>query len=212
MDNKIVQEINKIEIPKKLRERTKMGVSDAKFEMNKKKKHRRIVFAAPVLAASLALAIAVPNFITDSPPKNPIIKTIEGSSVIDTSNPKSVVGFSDNVFIGKVIKQVDTRNDIYPETQFEVQVLDNIKGELSGNIKVNQAGGYDGEYLFLMDGDPLLKEGQTYVFATRYLKEENWHTLIPVGGDIPFHNEAEKKELIEKYKLYYKEEIPFKLN
>ena len=63
-----------------------------------------------------------------------------------------------------------------------------------------------------MEDDNSLIEGDTYLFATRYLKEENWYTVIPVGGDIPVNSDEEKKELIEKYKKAYEEEIPFKLN
>lgn len=213
MSNKIRQEMNRIEIPKELSERSRMGVSKAKSEMEKSKRKWSYIIG-PVIAASLALGIFVPNYFLNNPPENPIIiTTMETNTVIDINNPREVVGFSDNVFLGKVIKQVGTKSlNAYPETQFDVEVLDNIKGELNGTIKVNQQGGYDGEYLFLMEDDKLLLEGQTYLFATRYLKEENWYTVIPVGGDIPFDSEEEKKELIEKYKKAYKEEIPFKIN
>ncbi|MBT2691317.1 hypothetical protein J7I93_24585 [Bacillus sp. ISL-47] len=164
------------------------------------------------MVASLVLGIFVPNYFTNNQPDNPVIRTINIDYVIDTSNPKAVLGFSDNVFLGKVIKQVGTKSlSTYPETQFEVKVIDNIKGELKGIVKVNQAGGDEGENLFLMENDKLLIEGYTYLFATRYLKEENWHTVIPVGGDIPFNSDEEKKELVEKYKKAYEEEIPFKL-
>ncbi|MEH7379966.1 hypothetical protein V7138_05735 [Bacillus sp. JJ1533] len=211
MSNKIKKEMNRIQIPKELSERSKMGVSKAKSEMGKSKRKWSYIIG-PVIAASLALGIFGPNYFSNTPPENPIIRTMETNSVIDIYNPREVVGFSDNVFLGKVIKQVDTKSlNGYPETQFEVEVLDNIKGELKGTIKVNQQGGYEGEYLFLMEDDKLLVKGQTYLFATRYLKEENWHTVIPVGGDIPFNNDGEKKELIEKYKKAYKEEIPFKI-
>jgi hypothetical protein len=211
MSNKIKQEMNRIEIPNELSERSKMGVSKAKSEMGKSKRRWSYIIG-PVIAASLALGIFAPNYFTNNPPENPVIRTISTDYVVDTSNPKAVVGFSDNVFLGKVIKQVGTKSlSAYPETQFEVEVIDNIKGELKGIVKVNQAGGYEGENLFLMENDKLLIEGQTYLFATRYLKEENWHTVIPVGGDIPFNNDEEKKELIEQYKNAYKEEIPFKI-
>ena len=129
MSNKIKQEMNRIEIPKELSERSKMGVSKAKLEMAKSKRKWAYIIG-PVLAASLALGIFVPNYLTNNPPENPIIKTMEASSVIDIYNPRAVVGFSDNVFVGKVIKQVGTKSlNGYPETQFEVEALDTIKGE-----------------------------------------------------------------------------------
>lgn len=213
MGNNMKQEMNKIEIPKELSERSKMGVSKAKAEMRKPKRRWSYIIG-PVIAASLALGVFGLNYFINSPPENPIIRTIETLSVIDIYNPREVVGFSDNVFAGKVIKQIGTKSlTSYPETQFEVEVLDTIKGELKGTIKVNQQGGYEGDYLFLMGGSDskLLIEGETYLFATRYLKEENWHTVIPVGGEILINNEEERKELIEKYTKVYENEIPFKI-
>ena len=212
MSNKIKQEMNRIEIPKELSERSKMGVSKAKSEFGKTKRKWSYIIG-PVIVASLALGIFTPNYFSNNLPENPIIRTIDTNTVIDIYNPREVVGFSDNVFLGKVIKQVGTKSlNSYPETQFDVEVLDNIKGELRGTIKVNQQGGYDGEYLFLLEDDKLLVEGQTYLFATRYLKEENWYTVIPVGGDIPFNSDEEKQKIAEKYEQAYKEEIPFKIN
>ncbi|MRG85993.1 hypothetical protein [Salinibacillus xinjiangensis] len=203
MSNKIKQEMSNIKIPKELSERSKMGISKAKLEMGKSKRKWSYI-VGPVIAAALALGIFGPNYFTDNPPENPTIQTMETNTVIDISNPREVVGFSDNVFVGKVIKQVGTKSlNSYPETQFEVEVLDNIKGELEGTITVNQQGGYEGDHLFLMEDDKLLVEGETYLFATRYLKEENWHTVIPVGGDIQINNEDESKELIDKYTNAY---------
>lgn len=211
MSNKIKQEMNKIEIPKELSERSKMGVSKAKLEMGKSKRRWSYIIG-PVIAASLALGIFGPNYFTNNPPENPTIQTMEMNTVIDIYNPREVVGFSNNVFVGKVIKQVGSKSlSSYPETQFEVEVFDTIKGELEGTIKVNQQGGYEGDNLFLMEDDKLLVEGETYLFATRYLKEENWHTVIPVGGDILINNEEERKKLIEKYTNAYENEVPFKI-
>ncbi|MFJ5718299.1 hypothetical protein [Neobacillus sp. NPDC093127] len=210
MNNNIKQEMDKIEIPKELSERSKMGISKAKLEMDKTKRKWSFIIG-PAIAALLALGFFVPKFITNTPPENPIISTIETSSVIDIGNPREVVGFSDNVFFGKVIKQVGTKSlGGPPETQFEIEVLDNIKGELNGRIKVNQQGGFEGKYLFLIDDDKLLLEDQTYLFATKYESNENWHTLVPVGGDIPVNSDEDRKELIEQYKKAYQEEIPFK--
>jgi len=209
MNDKIKHEMNKIALPKELSERSALGVSKAKLEMSNSKRKWPFIIV-PAIVALITLLIFVPDFFTNTPPENPVVRTIDTDSVIDTSDPRKVVGFSDNVFLGKVVKKISTKNlSHYPETQFEVQVLDNIKGEVKGAIKVNQAGGLEGDELFLMEGDKQLIEGNTYLFATRYLAVENWYTVIPVGGDIPFYNEEEKNKLIEKYKKAFEEEIPF---
>jgi hypothetical protein len=68
-------------------------------------------------------------------------------------------------------------------------VIDNIKGNLHGNVTVDQQGGYKDGVLYVVDGDTLssstpaldymLHPGWTYLFATRYNKDQKWYTLNP---------------------------------
>ena len=203
--------MNKIEIPKELSERSKMGVMKAKSERKRSKK-KRAYLTAPVVAAALAFILLSPSNVHKIIPGQPNVETVSQSDAFDTSNPRKLVGFSDNVFVGKVIEQVGTKslND-YPETQFKVEVLDNIKGDLSGTVKVNQQGGNEWNKIVVFEGDKLLEAGQTYLFATRYLESEKWHTLVPVNGDIPIDNKQEKAKLIKKYTNAYENQIPFKI-
>jgi hypothetical protein len=204
--------MNRIEIPNELSERSKIGVSKAKIEMGNSK-FRWSFIIGPAIAASLALGIFVPNYFTNNPPERLIIKTIENSSAFDLSDTRQLVGWADNVFIGKVLVQDGNKSlDGIPETQFKVEVTDNIKGELDGTVIVNQQGGYKGKELILVDDDQLLKEGQSYLFVTKYLKEENWHTLVPVYGDILITNVDVKENLIKKFKTAYENEIPFEIS
>lgn len=175
MSNKIKQEMNNIEIPKELSETSEIGVSKAKLEMGNSKSRWTFVIAS-VMAASLALAIFGPNYFTNNPLENPVIRTIEQSNAFNVLDTRRLVGWADNVFIGKVIGQDETKSryDI-PETQFKVEVSDNIKGEFYGTVIVNQQGGYKGNELILIENDQLLQEGQSYLFVTRHLKEENWN-------------------------------------
>ena len=201
MSNKIKQEMNKIEIPKEISIRSKIGISKGKLERNKPRFKRSFIIA-PAIVASLALGIFTSSYFTnDSIPENPMIKTMEYNSSFDLEDTPRLIGWADNVFIGKVIKQSGTKSlGGIPETQFEVEVTENIKGDLEG---------YTDEELILVENDPLLKEGQLYLFVTKYLKEENWHTLVPVYGDILIKNDVERNNLIEEYKIEYENEIPF---
>jgi len=63
-------------------------------------------------------------------------------TIYATDNSK-LVGFADNVFIGKVIAQTGNETDDFPQTQFSVKVLENIKGNLDGTVTVNQIGSYE---------------------------------------------------------------------
>ncbi|ESU33944.1 hypothetical protein G3A_03875 [Bacillus sp. 17376] len=128
----------------------------------------------------------------------------------DVTDPQRLVGWADNVFVGKVVEMSGT-SDKYGmlETQFKVEVAENIKGELQGEVTVNQQGGYEGESLILVENDQLLEEGESYLFVSGKNEEQNWHTVVPVYGDIMIESEAHKEEMLNKYKKAYQEEIPY---
>lgn len=104
----------------------------------------------------------------------------------DISNNSILLGASHNVFIGKVLSQSGNKETgIGPRTQYQMQVIDNIKGNLKGVVTIDMLGGYDknGNISFVEDSaktldDIFLKPGSTYVLATRYNKDENWYTVI----------------------------------
>lgn len=94
-----------------------------------------------------------------------------------------------NVFIGEIIRQVGNedvvmelgaKDRVVGAKQYEVQVLDNIRGTIVGRIVVNVRGGCNanGECIILggIDDAPL-PLGGIYVFPTRYSKEKSWHTV-----------------------------------
>lgn len=106
--------------------------------------------------------------------------------VADFAQDSILMGASHNVFVGRVIKQSGEKAlGASPETQFKVEVISNIKGDLKGTVTVNQFGGYkNGKLVTVEDetngtnSDPyLLQPGATYLFATRYHEQEDWYTL-----------------------------------
>lgn len=114
--------------------------------------------------------------------------------VADFSNNRVLMGASHNVFVAKVIKQIgNIERGIGPETQFEVQIVLNIKGNLQGTVTLDQEGGYDNGILYYIDGGAsLLEPGTTYLLATRYNPQENWYTLNPsiFGSQFIIHDET----------------------
>jgi hypothetical protein len=210
MSNKIHKEMNKIDIPSELSNRSKVGIQKAKAEMGKSNRKKWLAFAAPGLAAIISLGVAGPGLLSNHPPENPVIQTVQTSHAFDVTDPQRLVGWADNVFVGKVVKMSGTSDERgMVETQFKVEVAENIKGELQGEVTVNQQGGYEGKNLILVENDKLLKEGESYLFVSRKNEEQNWHTAVPVYGDILIESEAHKEEILNKYKKAYQEEIPF---
>jgi hypothetical protein len=107
----------------------------------------------------------------------------------DFSKDDILMGASHNVFIGRVIKETGNKTrGTSPETQFKVEIISNIKGELKGTVTVNQFGGYkNGTFVTVEDDTPMpngksagtymLEPGATYLLATRYNEQEDWYTL-----------------------------------
>ncbi len=116
--------------------------------------------------------------------KLPITQQMHLSDPVDYGNDAVLVQSSDNMFVGKVIKQVGNKSvaGTIPFTQFSVQVISNIKGNLEGNIIVNQTGGYKYGVLHVAEGiegeDYLLKPGSSYFFSTRRSNKNDWNYLI----------------------------------
>ncbi|API92257.1 hypothetical protein J32TS6_35300 [Virgibacillus pantothenticus] len=199
--NKVKQELDKISIPKELKYKRDLGIHRAKSEMPRKIRSFKLIYAVAITAFLATLSLLYFN--NDNPPENPNVQTIESNYVININDPEEVVEFADNVFVGKVEKVDETIITNYPETRFLIKVLENIKGKLTETALINQIGGYEGNDLFLMEEDELLKEGNTYLFATINSNENDTKTIIPVGGSIEIGGEAEQAQLIEKYNKIY---------
>jgi hypothetical protein len=122
-------------------------------------------------------------------PKISMVRAADLEYAADFSSDAVLVGASHNVFVGKVIRQLGSKErGIGPETQFQVQIIDNIKGDLKGVVTVDQIGGYKNGVLYTVSEDAgspkgdsayLLQPGSTYLLATRYNRTEDWYTLNP---------------------------------
>jgi hypothetical protein len=197
------------------------------------KKSTKIVVFSSILVISLFSLALYKNII-----HLPIVGSFEPHYITDFSDDQKLMGATHNVFVGKVIKKDNSKNlGIGPETQFSVEVISNIKGDLAGVVKVNQFGGYENGILYLREGgdtgvpendlnkdsntDKLIEVGKTYLFASRYNAEQNWHTLVShpnarklISADKNLSLDqlkllVEKDEKVKKWQEAYKTEIPF---
>ena len=138
------------------------------------------IIAATVVSAlviSLAVGIAVWKY---WPQDFGEVLPVKALSAIDMSDDRALVGFADNVFFGRVTSEPQ-KSTIYPwpSVVFNVEVLETLKENASGIVKINQAGGFteDGSAVYV-EGDPaLLESNKTYIFAMRHDPENDWHVL-----------------------------------
>ena len=123
------------------------------------------------------------------------------------SDDTDLVGFADNVFVGRVEKRVgstkaESHGGPMGRTQFSVEVLKNVKGRLGGIVTVSQEGAYDPARgcVMLMEDDPLLKPGQEVMFFTRRDEGRGWHRIVSAGyGDVRIEDEQHREELVRRF-------------
>ena len=122
--------------------------------------------------------------------------------VNEETNPYYQVGFADYVFIGKVNTEIERTfsDDGSARTIYEIEVTENLKGNLQNLIKVTYPGGYDEEgTLILHKGDYITDEelpkiGDSYIFVG--IGQPNGTILLQdLYADIPYTEENKEKYL-----------------
>lgn len=106
---------------------------------------------------------------------------------IDPGNDRESAGFASDIFFGRVMKKSgQTMENGFPETHYQVEVLEVLKGSVSGTVKVSQeAGVVENGAMFFMEGDTkLLETGKTYLLVTKgsATKESGGGYVILSGG------------------------------
>ncbi|WP_299092337.1 hypothetical protein [uncultured Metabacillus sp.] len=183
--------------------------------MNKK---ALMITAGIILALVGIFSYANANSFKDQALENkqePETVIVHTTSALDLSDRNQLVGWADNVFVGKVVKKKGSKKlNTLPETQFAVEVKKNLKGELTGTIVVNQQGGYDEEEkkTYVIEHDKLLEEGKKYLFVTKHNKEQNFHTLVPEYGDLLIENDVKYNKLVKEFKTVSTKQVPFKID
>lgn len=152
--------------------------------------------------------------------------TIETLRAFDSSDERKLVGFADNVFVGRIEDKVGNepmkgvvREDAdspegpppsIPETQFSVEVLDNVKGSLQGRVTVSQSGGDvpSRDAPVTIEHDPILRPGQTVLFATRFDEDEGHHQVVaPVYGDVRIGGAEERARVVERFEAAREDQV-----
>lgn len=96
----------------------------------------------------------------------PQTHTIRPSYAFDVTSPELLAGYSDAVALVTVEdggESVTVGEDVY--TDYRVTVQQALKGDLSGSVEVRQTGGKNGEDMFVLEDQPLLVQGQSYVLV-----------------------------------------------
>ena len=137
-----------------------------------------------------------------------------------------LVGASDNVFVGRVSKAEDIVSTSgpgeaapLPESQFNVEVNQNIKGTVTGTATVVQDSGWieyhankdypnlkvkKGEkvrQLVLTEKNPLLEPGEQYLFVTNHdQNSDRYYTLASRLGTLKIKDDGQRDKLTKHFK------------
>lgn len=166
-----------------------------------------------VLLAVAATACSSQGDDSDKRGSHPAVQTVHPHYVFDVQDDQRLVGFADNVFFGRATEKVDQTNlggSEVPTTQFRVSVSEVVKGAVGDEVTVLQGGGYSAETdeLLLVDGDPLLQAGQTYLFVTTN-QPNGSQLMVPKYGDLAVPNATARNALRERFEAAARHQIPF---
>ena len=209
----------------------------------KRKKPKIIVISILSLIIFSSLFVFL---LTKNTTSSPQIISSQYNHVIDIKNKSELSGFVDYIFIGKIeektgsIAESEFRIETItgyehieiPATKYSVSVLENIKGELrtDGAIEIFKSGGLtdDGKYLFLEDGDFILKTGDICIFfatvredGTLYIQGKEFnlkldevaynqtYTKNNISKMEDLLEEIKKSEIYQEIRKSYENEIVF---
>ena len=156
---------------------------------------KNIIIGVSVILLSLSGIILCNNKKTD---KDLPIYYSHAAYMYDTSTPEKAIGISENVIVARIdrvkdtvykhpieiVKDNKTKIVYTPYTIYEITVIENIKGSIKVNEKIDfmQYGGlnYDKKSYTLLDDSPLLTVGNYYILMPSWW-EENSERILEVS-------------------------------
>ncbi|WP_130806198.1 hypothetical protein [Senegalia massiliensis] len=169
MSNKIKQEINKIEIPKELHERSKMGILKVKNERYKNRKNYK--FKNISLVAGVIVLIGVISIYNNWNQNNNIPK--QGELIVNEDGSIKIpkIQLSDDLSHADMIGLIVYNGKIYTQTTTEIKsenakkILGEMLGTTKGNIdEWSNQNAYDEEFASTI--------GETDVYSVKGYDEE----------------------------------------
>lgn len=151
--------------------------------------------AVIVVVTGLAFAIL--------PSEDHETRIIRPSWAFDLADPEEVAGFVDHIFVGRVIApgRSVTRGEGIPSTDFDVSVLDVVQGGPPARTTVRQIGGHTSDGTFVVEGQPLLEAGSTYLLA---VSDADGGSLQLLGSPIAatmVNSPEERRRVLEAWRV-----------
>ncbi|MDH6285883.1 hypothetical protein [Rhodococcus opacus] len=146
---------------------------------------RRVRWSATAVALLATMALAS---CSQTPPDSG--RSIDGSPscslivdwAFDATDLRALAGWADAIFVGTVLQESGGTKSLpsSPETQFQVEVIESLKGTASGTVTVSQAGGRGCQ----VNTGGLVSVGETYLFSTGYMAVEGWYSIAGTAEEL----------------------------
>ncbi len=153
------------------------------------------------------------------------IINVKAKHIADFTDKKKVSWFAENIFVWKILKNNST-NKIWKEkfyrTEFEVEVLYNIKWKLDWNIIASQSVWYDKKWkMIVIKWNKLMKKWEIYILATKWnlpykiMSHPNWTNLLTWNVNLDkftIQGLIKENQKIKDWRKAYKNEIFYEDN
>ena len=129
----------------------------------------------PFLLIPIVVIISGTMFITYNSLHSPKEVIVHSIHVTDISDDRKLLWISSNVFVWKITKEIWSKEDKggMPTTQFSVEIIENIKGNLSWSVTVSQEWWYKDGSLYISEWDVF------YSWSTKWIISERSALMIP---------------------------------
>ncbi len=157
-----------------------------------------------VTAVSIVVSVTVVQREADAQGTSTTV-AVAGSLAFDAKDDNTLVHSASNVFVGRVVKKIGppktTSESDIPLTLSSVEVIENVKGDLSGRVVVSQMGSADKD-VTVEDSAPLFKPGREYLLVVNPDRRSNADYLLVAGsfGSIPINSAKERATLVERFR------------
>ena len=195
------------------------------------KKNKIKISLFSVVLALLSAAFVLHNSfdkVGDANIKDLPISYLHADFLVDTEEPREVVGAADYYFVAKVDEVVDTTyrdpvtietEDGYkevadPYTNYKVTIIENIKGKLQNDVSIDivKAGGVaqDGKSVILFENDALLEVGEIYIITAFAQPDGSLLIAGPNSSELLMTNRNSDQvyqDDLKQYKQYFEEQV-----
>lgn len=142
-------------------------------------------------------ALATGAIVLNSSPEKGESRVAGGVINFDANDPAELAARCENLFIGRVIgkRSEIQRRPRFPEVQFDIEVLETIKGELTGRTVVNA--------IFVEEAAGTVKsldQGATYFFATRQAPTPGWHSAAIPQARVRLDSAEQRAQIVARYR------------